>query len=312
MSEASKLLPSNYAQRAGRAGRSKKSSAFALTFCNKASHDFSYFRDPVSMIKGKINPPKYVVDNDRIGIRHLYAATLGFFWRLHPEFFGKTSQFIGESCGGENGFLCLKKYVESQPSDLKEYLLSFLPYSLSKKYEVETYGWKDRLVGENGVLKTAIESYKNDVDKLKAQLETLSKEVKNNGEVIQRIRNYNSEPIISFMSRNGILPKYGFPVDTVEMLVNKDRSGLQLSRDLSMAISEYAPGSQIVANGNLITSRYIRKAPKIGWKKYSYVRCPVCKTLNMQVYLEGKSDISVSANAAMCSERQGKQKLIHF
>lgn len=285
--------PSNYAQRAGRAGRSKKSSAFALTFCNKASHDFSYFRDPVSMIKGKINPPKYVVDNDRIGIRHLYAATLGFFWRLHPEFFGKTSQFIGESYGGENGFLCLKKYVESQPSNLKEYLLSFLPHSLSKKYEVETYGWKDRLVGENGVLTTAIESYKNDVDKLKAQLETLSKEVKNNGEVIQRIRNYNSEPIISFMSRNGILPKYGFPVDTVEMLVNKDRSGLQLSRDLSMAISEYAPGSQIVANGNLITSRYIRKIPKIGWKKYSYVRCPVCKTLNMQVYLEGRSDIPV-------------------
>lgn len=160
----------------------------------------------------------------------------------------------------------LEKYVESQPSNLKEYLLSFLPHSLSKKYEVETYGWKDRLVGENGVLTTAIESYKNDVDKLKAQLETLSKEVKNNGEVIQRIRNYNSEPIISFMSRNGILPKYGFPVDTVEMLVNKDRSGLQLSRDLSMAISEYAPGSQIVANGNLITSRYIRKIPKIGWK----------------------------------------------
>ena len=42
--------PANYAQRAGRAGRSKQSAAFALTFCNKASHDFSYFKNPVSMI----------------------------------------------------------------------------------------------------------------------------------------------------------------------------------------------------------------------------------------------------------------------
>lgn len=35
-------MPANYAQRAGRAGRSSQSAAFALTFCNKSSHDFSY------------------------------------------------------------------------------------------------------------------------------------------------------------------------------------------------------------------------------------------------------------------------------
>ena len=31
--------PANYAQRAGRAGRSIDSAAFALTFCNKSNHD---------------------------------------------------------------------------------------------------------------------------------------------------------------------------------------------------------------------------------------------------------------------------------
>lgn len=44
-------MPANYAQRAGRAGRSSQSAAFALTFCNKSSHDFSYFNDPTKMIK---------------------------------------------------------------------------------------------------------------------------------------------------------------------------------------------------------------------------------------------------------------------
>ena len=93
------------------------------------------------------------------------------------------------------------------------------------------------------------------------------------------------------MSKSNVLPKYGFPVDTVNMTVNNDRSGLQLSRDLSMAISEYAPGSQIVANGSLITSRYIKKVPRIGWKLYSYVRCPHCNTLNIKLYLDEDSFI---------------------
>ena len=66
--------------------------------------------------------------------------------------------------------------------------------------------------------------------------------------------------------------------------------GLQLQRDLSMAISEYAPGSQIVANNNLITSRYIKKIPNIGWKMYSYIHCDDCKTLNVKPYTEGDDD----------------------
>jgi hypothetical protein len=83
------------------------------------------------------------------------------------------------------------------------------------------------------------------------------------------------------------MPKYGFPVDTVEMSIMDKTSrrglGLQLQRDLAMAISEYAPGSQVVANGHLITSRYIRKIPKLGWKTYDYKRCPECRTLNITV-----------------------------
>ena len=73
------------------------------------------------------------------------------------------------------------------------------------------------------------------------------------------------------------MPKYGFPVDTVELSIlggaGKSNSGLQLQRDLSIAISEYAPGSQIVANDQLITSRFIRKMPNMSWKMYDYKYC---------------------------------------
>jgi len=62
--------PANYAQRAGRAGRSKHSAAYALTFCNKSNHDFTFFRNPGRMIKGNINPPKFSIENEKIAIRH--------------------------------------------------------------------------------------------------------------------------------------------------------------------------------------------------------------------------------------------------
>ncbi len=48
-----------------------------------------------------------------------------------------------------------------------------------------------------------------------------------------------------------------------------------------MAISEYAPGSQVVANGELFTGRYIKKVPQIGWKMYDYIYCEQCGTLNI-------------------------------
>ena len=39
------------------------SAAFALTFCNKSNHDFSFFRDPTRMIKGRIEVETVSVDS---------------------------------------------------------------------------------------------------------------------------------------------------------------------------------------------------------------------------------------------------------
>lgn len=299
--------PANYAQRAGRAGRSKQSAAFALTFCNKASHDFSYFKNPVSMIKGKINPPKYTVDNNRIGVRHLYASAFGFFWRIHPEYFGKVKDFIEDNENGENGYKSFCTYLQSKPEDLKNYLIKFLPVALTKENDVERFGWLDELIGNKGILTRTIENYIEEINLLNNQKELLYKEDKpyEAAAIKRRINTYKEDSILSFLSRKNILPKYGFPVDTVELSINNDNSGLQLSRDLSMAISEYAPGSQVVANGNLITSRYIKRVPKLGWKLYNYVRCPECNTLNIHPYL---SDDKPIKSCSQCGAEFGESK----
>ncbi len=74
---------------------------------------------------------------------------------------------------------------------------------------------------------------------------------------------------------------------------------MELQRDLSLAISEYAPGSQVIANGERFTGRYIRKVPSIGWKMYDYVYCEACGTLNIDVYT-GTAETSSLSQCHVC------------
>ncbi len=298
--------PSNYAQRAGRAGRSSHSAAYALTFCNKSSHDFSFFANPVSMIKGRIEPPKYSVENDKIAIRHLYASAFSFFWNVHPEYFKNVGTFFEPGENGKTGYSIFCDYLLSNPAELKRYLNDFLPQVLSEKFKVDSYKWVQDLIGVEGVLKKAKDSYDYEKSVLDETKNRLFEEGKKTDYLMQRIKNLTSENILSFLSRKNVLPKYGFPVDSVEMSVfdNKKNAGfgLQLQRDLSMAISEYAPGSQIVANNNLITSRYIKKIPNIGWKMYNYVRCENCNTLNLKIFSEQSDDNNKIDSCCQCHQ----------
>ena len=53
--------------------------------------------------------------------------------------------------------------------------------------------------------------------------------------------------------------------------------GLQLERDLRIALSEYAPGSQVVAAGKLWTSRFIKRLANKEWESYHYAICDHCQ-----------------------------------
>ncbi|WP_341547454.1 DEAD/DEAH box helicase [Desulfitobacterium sp. THU1] len=285
--------PSNYAQRAGRAGRSKHSAAYALTFCNKSSHDFSFFKTPEKMIKGRIQPPKFNVENEKIAIRHLYASALSFFWRKYPEYFSIASKMTEKMESGRTGVEVFTEYLNGHPLDLGNYLERFLPDSLIRKFGVPHYEWIPGLLSDGqeneGVLTKAVLEYEYEVNILNEAIDRAIAENRRIDHLRERVKVYRNEEILSFLSRKNVLPKYGFPVDTVEMTIldhsNRTKLGLQLQRDLSMAISEYAPGSQIVANGNLITSRYIRKIPNMSWKQFDYIQCE-CNTLNIEQHIE--------------------------
>lgn len=282
--------PANYAQRAGRAGRSIKSVAYALTFCNKSSHDFMYYNNPEAMIRGNIRPPVFKVENEKIAIRHVFASTFGYFWRKYPQYFSDV-----ESLLEKNGIKALGDYLAEKPENLKEYLKDFLPASLVTSFDIERFGWTSCLFGNdsdnNGVLTRAALEYSHELSILKKALQEKLNTSNCKVDYLRwRINNYEKENIISFLSKKSVLPKYGFPVDTVELSIYdvQNKCELELQRDMSIAISEYAPGTQIVADGDLITSQYIKKMPNMDWRQFDYIYCDECKTLNIGIHTELK------------------------
>ncbi len=68
--------PANYAQRSGRAGRAGQP-ALVITYCAAQSpHDQYYFREPVRMVHGQVNPPTLDLANRELVRSHMQAIWL--------------------------------------------------------------------------------------------------------------------------------------------------------------------------------------------------------------------------------------------
>lgn len=298
--------PANYVQRAGRAGRRNDSSAFVLTFCGASSHDFTYFNDPSKMIAGNIMPPHFRVTNEKIILRHLTAAALGFFFKLHPEYYKDVEALI---C--ENGIVEFIDYLKNKPEDLKKYIDErILDTDIKNLYGSNK--WIDKVIKDDGNLQNFIDY---NLSKIK-ELEEAKEKAYKNGEDSNvkyygnEIRKIKQQEIISSLSTFNIIPKYGFPVDVVDLKVydnNGFNSKYKLSRDLSIAISEYAPDSEVIVDKKKLTSRYVLK-PKydVDLSKYYYYECEHCERINIGLVAENIQ------KCKYCGEQHGEAIRTYF
>jgi hypothetical protein len=293
--------PANYVQRAGRAGRGRNAAAFALTYCKLSSHDFTYFKNPENMITGKIGVPLFTVRNEKVILRHIFAVALSDFFAQQVDVYNANDADV--LLNGD-GWERLCAYLNSKPENLKKILKASIPESMHDVMGINDYSWKDNLIGENGVLKVAVDDFRGTIryymDEYESRLtQGLTQEAAKVERKLWSYRrgkedNQGRNELIEFLVRNNVLPKYGFPVDTVELYQNTNTNNttknakekkLQMVRDLQLAISEYAPYSQVVADGQLYTSRYIRKLPQTtgqDWETAYIAQCsnPSCMTWN--------------------------------
>lgn len=274
--------PANYVQRAGRAGRSDDSSAFVLTFCGNSSHDYTYFETPQKMISGRITPPNFDLKNEKIVIRHLLAASLGSFFRRNPEYFDNIDKLVLN-----NGIDLFKKYIESKPEDLNEYINNKI--LIPEMYEeFKDYKWYEFAMSDADYLDRFVDSVKEVINDFQKAYDEAMADNKPGLAVYyeNEIKKIRSTEVIEYLSKYNVIPKYGFPVDVVSLEIWENGKELKdkydLDRDLSIAISEYAPESEIIVDKKKYTSRYI-VPPKdhSEFTKNYYYLCPKCERDNV-------------------------------
>lgn len=278
----------NYVQRAGRAGRRTSSTAFSVTYARRSSHDLHYFANPQEIISGKIKSPYIELTNEKIADRHLNSIVMAWFFKDHPHFFnGKVSQLIGyqeEQEAGIDVVAVLKEELLKKPEELLMIIKEALGETLCKKLEVQEWSFINRLVGEDGVLTNAILEKKSDIEMLSEIKDRNYKEGKKTDAIQRTIHTFLSESVLSFLASSGVLPKYGFPVDVVKLDILNDRDtsvDVDLSRDLKLAIAEYAPGSEIIAAGKIWTSHALNKVRGKEWPSYRYYECTHCRRVEI-------------------------------
>jgi ATP-dependent helicase YprA (DUF1998 family) len=290
----------SYIQRAGRAGRRSDTAALVLTFAQRRSHDLSRYQAPESMLTGEVRAPYVPLGNPRIDRRHAHSVALAAFFRDARENGGEEWKTAGDfflpSPGSRDApSQRVRGFLTPVPAEVTDALRVILPRSVQARLGIADGSWVTELCG-------LLDQVRAELTQDVATFEERRKEAfdSRRSDLAARfersINTITRRPLLGFLANRNILPKYGFPVDTVELRTahcdSQVGARLELSRDLSVAIHEYAPGSELVAGGVLWRSAGIYRLPGRELITRSYTVCRGC-----QHYREGGGDLEPACTA---------------
>ena len=278
----------NYVQRAGRAGRRTDLAAFVLTYAQRRSHDLTHYARPENLVAGRIHPPVVVVGNEKIVRRHVHSVLFASFlrWALdkHGREFRKVGAFFAPDEFELTGPDLLQGYADSRPSDVHEALRRIVPTPLQKELGITGWDWLAYLWNDEGtaIMDRVIQEVNDDLDLFRRLEEEAAAErdYRQSGHFKRVARTVRRRDLLGFLGSRNVLPKYGFPTDVVELRTNHvhiaEARSIELQRDLRIAISEYAPGGEVVAAKRVWVSAGVYKWPHRDWPTYHYAVCPQC------------------------------------
>lgn len=267
----------NYAQRVGRAGRRMGFPGIAITYARRGAHDLYHFNSPERMIKGIIKAPVLSLTNKKIVLRHVVAVIVSDYFRKHPERFHSVGALLARTTS-PTFTSSVKEHVRLNKSALTAVLRQVLPEEVASDFL--SGDWAGKCVGAKSRLadaETEADSdwrRMNELKSLAAQQEDFRKA----NWAKERLQTIEREDVLSFLSRKAVIPKYGFPVDVVELdthrvNTNPDTRDVRLQRDLAIAISEFAPTSGLVANKKTWSSHGLKTVIGQTWENKHYKLC---------------------------------------
>lgn len=259
--------PANYLQRAGRAGRRSEPQSLAFTICTPNPIGMQAITDPMWALKHPIAPPLLSFKSELVAERHVNAF-----------FLGKFVQSVQIS--GMNVSMKIKDFFFRDPLPMAALFLDWLVQVPEQSHQDGLKKLvKDTTLASKSFLflreRTAQQfqslsdkthqkrnGYNAKLDELELSFGERSPAFKNVSYQLNQFLNKNA---IGYLSEQGFLPSAGLPTGIVEfdtININDLRSTqndgsspkAKPSYFITRALSEFAPGSQVVIDGKCYQS----------------------------------------------------------
>ncbi len=246
---------------------------------------------------------------DRHGGRELHDVH-DFFGQPDPEtpmpsgFAAWLGGFAEDGDGGLPSRAAVDLFADwlrSKPDGLGEAIGRIVPQAAASDIGIENWEWVEALIsveggGANGWLQRAAEEARAtaaeiaaDIARIKQEADSATgKRARDLHYQLARLHSFEEtmqdRRLVDYLASRVVLPKYGFPVDVVELDVRRPQNGssrIELARDLQIAVSEYAPGASVVADKAIWESTGLRIPGDKPLEEYRYAECAACGAFNM-------------------------------
>ncbi|MFM1963400.1 MAG: hypothetical protein RLZZ172_2245 [Bacteroidota bacterium] len=309
--------PANYLQRTGRAGRRGENKSLAFTICPANPIGSHVIENPQWALTHRISPPLLVFSSKVLVERHLNALLLGKFIRQVLQGLNIREKVNGfflmdpaanDTCANlyltfllttpvDNFDLAIRKIVRKTPlNDLNTAEIIHKVYSnfeqIKSQVEQQNTSFDDSL---NGIL--ALQGYTENSPAYKA--------------VNYQKKQFLEKNLLTYLSEEGFLPAGGIPTGVVDFN-NKRVADIENNKDnnstndrmpsyhITRALTEYAPGMEVVIDGWVYTSAGIILQNNFGGQATKSI-LQHCTNCGYEHILTG--DQAVEENCPVCNTR---------
>jgi ATP-dependent helicase YprA (DUF1998 family) len=309
---------SNYQQRAGRAGRRADGLAVTVMYGQRRPHDRYFFEQPRHLIAGSNKVPTLDIGNYSIAKRHAQAELIGHFLRFSHQL-GTEDLTVGDFLGlpdldREEAAVVEREKLKGYYGKLRlwlggkdakvfcESILTLLGSEISEqeilvglREEVDRFA-DDQVADWNGQVENLhdiVTEWKDVRDRTDKQSNIKSERLnKARTSIISELKKIRALKLHDVLAQASILPIYGFPIDVVQLLTQRNDTrlwgsgGHRLQRDRRLALTEYAPGQDVVVDDRVHRSVAVVRPVDLVTRYYW-----VCDNCNVYVSRSNQADI---------------------
>jgi ATP-dependent helicase YprA (DUF1998 family) len=299
---------SNYQQRSGRAGRRGRSVASVVTYAHGSSHDSYYYSQPERIISGAVLAPIVYIENQQILSRHINAYLLQRFFHSTVPSTGENMRLF-EALGTVEQFLSdlfpcslpkLREWLNGNRELLENEITAWAPR--------QSFGFNEE-IEVDGTISAGISGF---IHALETSLpaEDYGRRETLEGVARESLEKVLIESLLDVLLARAVLPRYAFPTDVVAFWVAKRKQSgdpaykrvfdYEPSRDLQIALSEYAPGSSLTIDkwrftSDALFSPYEPEVASVLDKREPYTACANCGWISLL------SEASVFVSCPICA-----------